>query len=177
MSDASGATPALLVPHYSILKGPNGLRAGWRLLIFFAILLPLGYGVSGGVDALIRRTHSDFSTPLDAVFSTDLLVLPLLIATWIMGRIERRTFGDFGLPWRRAFGRRFWQGACFSFVSMSLLFATMRLAGVFSFGAIALHGSASGRQRSSRPYSWADCITSTPAVMGWDRCRRRCIVW
>jgi hypothetical protein len=58
-----------------------------------------------------------------------------------MGRIERRTFADFGLPWRRAFGRRFWQGACFSFVSMSLLFATMRLAGVFSFGAIALHGS------------------------------------
>ena len=135
MSDASEATPALLVPHYGILKGPNGLRAGWRLLVFFAILLPLGYGVSGGVDALIRRTHSDFSTPLDAVFSIDLLVLPLLIAAWIMGRIERRTFADLGLPWRRAFGRRFWQGACFSFVSMSLLFATMRLAGVFSFGA------------------------------------------
>jgi membrane protease YdiL (CAAX protease family) len=140
MSDASEATPALPVPHYGILKGPNGLRAGWRLLIFFAILLPLGYGVSGSVDALIRRTHADLRTPLGAVFSIDLLVLPLLIATWIMGRIERRTFADFGLPWRRAVGRRFWQGACFSFVSMSLLFVTMRLAGVFSFGTIALHG-------------------------------------
>ena len=118
MSDASelqardDPTPVLPVPHYGILKGPNGLRADWRLLIFFAILLPLGYGVSGGVDALIRRTHADFSTPLDAVFSIDLLALPLLIATWIMGRIERRTFADLGLPWRRAFGRRFWQGAC-----------------------------------------------------------------
>jgi uncharacterized protein len=140
MSDASEVMPTPVMARYSLLKGPNGLRAGWRLLIFFAIFLPLSYGASVSVDALIRRTHADFSTPLDAVFSIDLLVLPLLIATWIMGRIERRTLADFGLPWRRAFGRQFWQGAGFSFVSISLLLVTMRLAGVFSFGAIALHG-------------------------------------
>jgi membrane protease YdiL (CAAX protease family) len=57
-----------------------------------------------------------------------------------MGRIERRTLADYGLPWRRAFGRRFWQGAVFSFASFTILLATMRLAGVFSFGAAALHG-------------------------------------
>jgi hypothetical protein len=27
----------------SVFLGPNGLRAGWRLLIFFAIFAPLGY--------------------------------------------------------------------------------------------------------------------------------------
>ena len=138
MTDPPEAAPAL--PHYGILKGPNGLRAAWRLLIFFAILLPLGYAVSRSTDALIRRTHADFSTPLAQVFSLDLLVLPLLIATWIMGRIERRSLADYGLPWRRAFGRRFWQGAVFSFASFTILLATMRLAGVFSFGAAALHG-------------------------------------
>ena len=131
--------PAASVP-FNIWRGPNGIRAGWRLLIFIAILVPLGYGVSRSVDALIRSTHADFSTPLGQVFTLDLLVLPLLIATWIMGRIERRTFADYGLPWRRAFGRRFWQGAAFSFASFTVLLAAMRLAGVFSFGAIALHG-------------------------------------
>jgi membrane protease YdiL (CAAX protease family) len=140
MSDASEATPAPPVRHHSVLKGQNGLRAGWRLLIFFAIFLPLFYGAMRSLDALIRSTHADSSTPLDVVFSIDLLVLPLLIATWIMGRIEGRSFADYGLPWRRAFGRRFWQGAGFSFVSISLLLVTMRLAGVCSFGAIALHG-------------------------------------
>jgi len=177
MSTDSATIRAMTPSTYGIFRGPNGLRAGWRLLIFLAIFLPLSYAVSLSVYPLTHCLHADSSTPLGEVLSLDLFVLPLLIATWIMGRFERRTFDDYGLPWRRAFGRRFWQGAGFSFVSMSLLLVTMRLAGVFSFGAIALHGSASGRQRSSRPYSWADCITSTPAVMGWDRCRRRCIVW
>jgi hypothetical protein len=125
---------------YNLWKGPNGLRPGWRLLIFVAILVLLGYGMSRSVDVLTRSMHADFSTPLDNVFLLDLLLLPLMIATWIMGRIEHRTFADYGLPWRRAFGRRFWQGACFSFVSFTVLLLVMRLAGVFSFGAIALHG-------------------------------------
>ena len=140
MSDASEAMSAPPMPHYGILKGPNGLRAGWRLLIFVAIFVPLGYGMSRSVDALTRRMHADFSTPLGNVLLLDLLLLPLVIATWIMGRIERRTFADYGLPWRRAFGRQFWQGACFSFASFTVLLLVMRLAGVFSFGAIALHG-------------------------------------
>src|SRR6202161_2710590 len=106
MSDASEAMSTPPMPHYGILKGPNGLRAGWRLLIFVAILVPLGYSMSGSVDALTRRVHADFSTPFDNVFLLDLLLLPLMIATWIMGRIEHRTFADYGLAWGRAFGRR-----------------------------------------------------------------------
>ena len=116
------------------------MRAGWRLLIFLAILMLLGYGTSRSVDALTRRIHADFSTPLDNVLLIDLLLLPLLITSWIMGRIERRTFADYGLPWRQAFGRRFWQGAAFSFASFTVLLLVMHVAGVFSFGAIALHG-------------------------------------
>lgn len=140
MSDAPEALTAVPMPHHGIWKGPNGLRAGWRLLIFVAILVPLGYGMSLSVDALTRRMHADFSTPLDNVLLLDLFLLPLVIATWIMGRIERRTFADYGLPWRRAFGRQFWQGACLSFTSFTVLLLVMRLAGVFSFGPMALHG-------------------------------------
>ena len=125
---------------YNIWRGPNGIRAGWRLLIFIAILVALGYGMDRSIDALTRRMHVELSTPLGNVLSIDLLLLPLLIATWIMGRIERRSFADYGLPWRRAFGRQFWQGAGFGFASFTVLLLVMRLAGVFSFGAITLHG-------------------------------------
>ncbi len=127
-------------PTYGILKGPNGLRAGWRLLIFFAVLILLDYGMGRGAHALSRRIHADVSTPLNGVLSLDLFVLPLLIATWIMGRIERRSFADYGLPWRRAFRLPFWQGAAFSFASFTVLLLVMRMVGVFSLGPIALHG-------------------------------------
>ncbi|HZP24888.1 MAG TPA: CPBP family intramembrane glutamic endopeptidase, partial [Terriglobales bacterium] len=140
MSDVFETMSVPPMPRYGILKGPNSLRAGWRLLIFVAILVPLSYGVSRSVDALLRPMHADHSTPLDEILSLDWLVLPLLIATWIMGRIERRTLADYGLPWRRAFGRQFWQGAGFSFASFTVLLLVMRLAGVFSFGVFALHG-------------------------------------
>jgi uncharacterized protein len=123
-----------------VWRGPNGIRAAWRLLIFFAILVPLSHVAISGVDVLIHRLHIDFSTPLDDVLSINLLVLPLLIATWVMGRIESRTFADYGLPWRQAFGRQFWQGAALSFASFTVLLLVMRVASVFSFGPITLHG-------------------------------------
>jgi hypothetical protein len=125
---------------YNFWRGPNGIRAGWRLILFVAILVALGYATSRCVDALTRRMHVGLSTPLGNVLSIDLLLVPLLIATWIMGRIERRSFTDYGLPWRRAFGRQFRQGAGFSFASFTILLLVMRVAGVFSFGGIALHG-------------------------------------
>src|SRR6202451_1537932 len=140
MNDAPKAMSAPPMPHWGILKGPNGLRAGWRLLIFFAILVPLEYAMNLGIDPLVRRTHVGNFTPLFVLLSLGLFLPPLLLATWIMGRIERRTFADYGLPWRRAFGRQFWQGAAISFASFTVLLLVMRLAGVFSFGAIALHG-------------------------------------
>src|ERR1700683_2627050 len=103
MSDAAESMSTPPMPRYGILKGPNGLRAGWRLLIFVAILVPLGYGMGSGVDALTRRMHADFSTPLSNALLLVLILLPMMIATWIRGRIERRTFAASGLPWRRAF--------------------------------------------------------------------------
>jgi hypothetical protein len=140
MTVASGAMSSPSMPDYGIFKGPNGLRAGWRLLIFIAILVSLEYAASLGTGALVQRVHPDKFTPLGVLLSYGLFVLPLLLATWIMGRIEGRNFADYGLPWRAAFGCRFWQGAAFSFTSLTLLLVTMRLVGVFSLGTITVHG-------------------------------------
>ncbi len=121
-------------------KGPNGIRAGWRLLIFFALILPLGYGAGLIVDR-INGPNQYPDTPAEGAIMMGIFAVALLIATWIMTRIEGRSFADYGLPWRRAFGGPFWQGAAISFASLALLLFVLRLAGVYSFGPLALYGN------------------------------------
>ena len=121
--------------------GPNGLRAGWRLLIFFAILVPLGIGAGRIIDLLLSKLQADMYTPLGGLAVMGTLVIALLLASNIMARIERRRISDFGLPWRRAFCRQFWQGAAISFSSLTALLFVLWLAGAFSFGSPALHGA------------------------------------
>jgi len=124
--------------HYNWLHGPNGLRAGWRLAIFFAIFIPLGYGVGLCAGQLLRSQHADRATPLGGILTLGPFVPALLLASWIMGKIEGRGLAAYGLPWRRAFGRQFWQGAAFGFLSLTALLLAMKLAGVLSFGQITL---------------------------------------
>ena len=127
---------------HGVFLGRNGVRAGWRLLIFLAIFLCLGYGVSLTIDPLLRSLHVDMATPLGIVISFGLFVPALLLASWIMARIEGLSLADYGLPWRQAFGRRFWLGAAISFVSLTALLVAISLLGGCSFGAVALHGAA-----------------------------------
>jgi uncharacterized protein len=137
-------------PIVAVFWGPNGLRAAWRLLIFFAILATLY-----GVETLILRAlgHRDLSEGRFAaqglgwwMTHTKILVTFLvLIASWIMARIERRRVADYGIPFRRAFRRGFWQGAAIGFAAITALLGAMRAIGIFSFGRIALHGTQLGK--------------------------------
>ena len=45
----------------------------------------------------------------------------ILLAAWVMAKIEGRSIADYGLPGRRMLGGRFWQGWALSFVSLTLL--------------------------------------------------------
>jgi uncharacterized protein len=141
MATRSAAFPMPLPTHHTIWKGPNGLRAGWRLLIFFALAAPMLWGTSRISDALMSRLNLSTETPAGGIVAFGIFLIPLMLATWIMARIEGRTFADYGLPWRRAFCRQFWQGAAFSFVSLSALLLVLRSLDAYSFGPIVLHGA------------------------------------
>jgi membrane protease YdiL (CAAX protease family) len=123
-----------------VFIGPNGIRAGWRLLIFLVFLIPLGYGASLIVDRILGPT-ADRATPVDGLILMAPLAVALLIATWVMTKIEGRSFADYGLPWRHAFGKPFWQGAVIGFGSLTALLLTLHFAGAYSFGPLALHGA------------------------------------
>ena len=58
----------------------------------------------------------------------------------VMGWIERRPFGEYGLPWRGAFGKSFWIGLAWGIVAITALMLAIGGVGDFSWGPLALHG-------------------------------------
>jgi uncharacterized protein len=130
----------------AIFHGPNGIRAGWRVLIFlglilivtlvfmtpFVVLLALrggaGAQVSFGVGGL---------TPLGLSIQEGSLFIIPSIAALIMARIERRKYGEYGLPARFAFGKDFWIGILVGFSAISGC-----LLGIFAFRGFHLTGLA-----------------------------------
>jgi uncharacterized protein len=126
-------------PHvfYRVFYGFSELRAGWRLLIFLAIVMAL----INITNLMVRRlVHGADGATLFLVRAV-MNFLIFLLASWIMGRIEGRTIAVYGLPWRGMFGVQFWQGVLLGFTSISGLLVALRGAGVFYFGSIALHGT------------------------------------
>jgi membrane protease YdiL (CAAX protease family) len=59
-------------------------------------------------------------------------------AAWVMSRLEKRSFGDYGLPLRGAFGKLFWLGALFGLAEISAVVGAMSALGCYHFGWIVL---------------------------------------
>lgn len=133
-------------PHSTVFRGPSGLRAGWRALLFLAIIAAIPLTLSlliGIVFGLLHRggTRPTLSvsglTPLGLSISEGAILLDTLIAAFIMSRIERRNFGVYGLPLRSAFGNNFWIGLLAGFLAIS-----GSLLGIFAFHGFRLTGRA-----------------------------------
>jgi uncharacterized protein len=118
----------------------NGLRAGWRLLIYFLIVA----GLSTVVVLVIRATFGiQRGLPSIAMLMVSEAVQFVVVfaAALIMARLENRPVGVYGLPAREAFGGKFWLGFLFGLVEISLLIGLIAAFGGYSFGPLALHGN------------------------------------
>jgi len=122
-----------------VFLGPNGIRAGWRLLIYVIIAVVAGVILSRLVRVLGVGATKGLS-PSIAIVGEGLPFLAVLLAAAVMARIERRSFADYALPARCAFGARFWQGVAWGFVALTVLLLLIRADHGFSLGSIALHG-------------------------------------
>jgi hypothetical protein len=58
-----------------------------------------------------------------------------------MSQLERRPFGEYGLPARGAFGRLFWQGALFGLAEITAVIGFIAAFGSYHFGPLAIHGA------------------------------------
>ena len=135
-------------PPNTIFRGPNGIRAGWRFLIFLALVAVIGIVFT--IPFVLMRALGKGNTGSIAVFGLTplglsitegaLFVIPS-IAALIMARIERRKYGQYGLPARFALRKDFWIGILVGFLSIS-----SSLLGIFAFHGfhltgLAIHGS------------------------------------
>ena len=126
---------------YKLFVGPDGIRAGWRLLIYLALVYLLGLVLNKSLHASGYKLPSqqDQFSPTFVTISRLLNFLVLLIPAFIMAKIERRPVGVYGLPARGAFGRRFWEGIGWGFGAVSILLVMLRICGAFYFGSFALN--------------------------------------
>jgi membrane protease YdiL (CAAX protease family) len=154
-SDAPASLAPTLPPEPErdkILYGPNGLRSGWRLLIFLLIL-------GGIVGALLLLAHyaailsgappnkpgkqTTLAPGIVAVGDAATFGLILLVS-WIMTLIERRKVSHYGLPLRTPFPKNFWVGLLWGFLAISGVLFVMFLFHGFRITGVDTHGSALG---------------------------------
>lgn len=138
-------------PPNTVFRGPNGIRAGWRVAIFLALVAGVALALvvpfavviflkGGGVPAGSGFQASSL-TPLGLSLSEGVLFLCPAVAALIMAFIEHRKFGQYGLPFRSAFQEHFWIGTVVGFLSISSC-----LLGIFAFHgfhltSFAIHGN------------------------------------
>jgi uncharacterized protein len=126
---------------YWALVGPHGLRAGWRVLLFFCLFRSLDWFLGSivvGIDPTLVRF--DFS-PWTALAAELIPFVATIGAGAIMLRIERRrSFLVYNLADSRM-SRHFLSGLVVGFGALSALVGTMVWGGWMRFGNVALSGS------------------------------------
>jgi len=135
-----------------IFLGPYGLRAGWSLLIYFAILFSIAFGIRAVHDYNKHKAHpaaaaavaarQDPNAPMratDAIEQEGIAFSVILAISLVMALIERRRVSAYGLGGQRAVSR-FLVGTVWGLAAMGLLIGALRLLHLLSFDAQLDHG-------------------------------------
>lgn len=150
-ADATPTSPTQLAPaeppprfrFKKIWLGPNGLRAGWAVLLFLAIVIGLS-ALFGLVLHLLHHKPSTAAemTPGHTIFFELCAAAMVLIATKVMSLFDRKSWLDYGLraPRRAAhFGQGLFWGVALMSAVMGVLVLTHAVTLEFSAtGGIAL---------------------------------------
>jgi membrane protease YdiL (CAAX protease family) len=114
--------PASATGLRGVFHGARRIRAGWRFALFLVLFLAFGAAMRlAFVAAHVPRP--DGFAPSTLLLSEALAFALVLAATLVMGRIERRSLADYGLPLRRAFGRSTWAGFAWGLAAVTAIVA------------------------------------------------------
>src|SRR3984957_10989303 len=135
--DASGTSSNELS---KIFANAEGLRAGWRLLLYVVITAGLFLGLKMLLMQFYRSTPDKFSFE-STLFSEMIGFISAFGAAVVMSFLEHRPVGCYGLPVQQAFGKLFWQGFLLGFLEITAVVGLIYALGGYSFGPLALHGA------------------------------------
>ena len=128
-----------------IFIGKDGLRAGWSLLIFIALLAAIAFCVN----AIGHKIHPPAPktakpdagiTPLFGLLAQGMAFLVVCLLTWIMSKIERRPNSVYGLGDSRKLSH-FLAGLAWGVTCLSLLILTLWKTGLLVFDRRLLFGN------------------------------------
>jgi uncharacterized protein len=152
-----GLNPESPVSRRSLLAPPGGnidglkvifwneheLRAGWRLLGYLVLFFVFASAGSRLTTILnLPRVTPTNTNALGLLVQEALLMIAALAPAVILGILEGRPFGVYGLPGVSAFRARFWQGILWGLAMIAVMLLLIRMLGGFSFGDLALRGRA-----------------------------------
>ncbi len=104
----------------------------WLVISTFApAILIYGLHLTGAASRSAMSVRTEL--PVKA-----LLAFFVALATVIVARMEKRPLSDYGLPLRRAFGLKFWEGMLWGFAMLSLIVLVLRAAGLFRIDSVGL---------------------------------------
>ena len=140
-----------------VFVGRDGLRAGWSLLIYIAMVAVLLIG-TGNLIRVLRHHITSRSPSVAAQASNPSAPMPIntlliaegislfgvVVATWVMGKIERRRVSTFGLGGRRG-AFNFLSGLAWGVAMLSALVFVLRATGLLVFDARDLYGGSAWR--------------------------------
>jgi len=130
-----------------VFMGKDGLRAGWSLLIYVAILVAIGYCVTLIVHKLQPGPPPDMAkiaanvSPRFLLLNESVPFLMVLLVTWIMSKIEHRPNSAYGLGGSRKLPR-FLAGLVWGIICLSILILTLVKTGLLVIDSRLLFGSA-----------------------------------
>ncbi|MGA8764418.1 MAG: type II CAAX endopeptidase family protein [Candidatus Sulfotelmatobacter sp.] len=149
-AEPSTAPPLLPpTPATSLFRGPNGIRAGWRALIFLAIVVGLVVAINFVIFLVLhfvlhrppQVARLSSLSPVTTILTDGAIFVFTGLAALIMGRFEHRKWGEYGLPAKYAFRSHFWIGTLTGFLAISAsLFSIFSLHG-FHLAGLAIHGT------------------------------------
>jgi uncharacterized protein len=128
-----------------IFIGKDGLRAGWSLLIFIAMVAALAFCAN----RIGRKLHPPDPnsmkpgaemSPLFGIIAEAVPFVIVLFITWIMSKIERRPNSVYGLGDSRMLSH-FFSGLAWGITGLSLLILTLWKTGLLVFDRRLLFGS------------------------------------
>ena len=128
----------------SIFIGPDGLRAGWKFLLF-ALGIELGALIVEEPLAQVLARY--FAINLRELSAPALLIrefvfcLSVFLVTGIFALGEHRRIDSYGLPIEQAFGKFFWKGMLAGLLVVLFVAGAMILSGAMVVHGLALHGS------------------------------------
>src|SRR5262249_46533968 len=112
----------------------------WRLLIFVGAFFALQFAADWMIVKLVHPQRRSFLDPLGTIYGESQTLVVVLIATWIMSKIEHCSFANYGIPLRNALGREFLVGLAWGLASTSLLVALIAVFGGYRIVGVALRG-------------------------------------